>query len=144
MNRSQNRRTFDEDILARAAEDWVTPGEVYWSANSASGLVDSGLLRDLSIGLLARLILQGLVVPGDLKTEGFSPWKMSAGAAISRIAREWLAFDEPSAVYPGAVFWLQATPTGVEIGESVWEREGSPPLKTPRTAKPVQPLAVSE
>ncbi|MGM1017305.1 MAG: hypothetical protein ACQEW8_07190 [Actinomycetota bacterium] len=130
-------RTIDEDILARAAEDWVIPGEVYRAVREAIGLTDGAWVRDMSVGVVTRLMLQGFVVAGDVGDEGFVPWGVSVGEAAERIARDWLAFPDPIDTYPGSVFWLCATEQGIAVGEGVWRREGLPPLNRPRPARPM-------
>jgi hypothetical protein len=63
-------RTIEEDLLARAAEDWVHPAELLGVVRR-KGIEDPELQRDLAVGLVARLLAQGLIVVGDVGTATF-------------------------------------------------------------------------
>lgn len=122
MTASDFGRTLTEDLLARAAEDWVSAAEVI-DLVRGSGVTDPEALRDLSIGLITRLMVQGLVVPGSVDEHNFVPWKCVAGEAVVRIATEWAARSDPF-VMPGEIVWLDTTQDGQTKGEEIWEREG--------------------
>lgn len=140
MTSRGGRRALDEDVLARAAEDSVTPGDVFYLVRDGVGLVEPDEIRDMSIGLVGRLILTGLVVPCDMTNDGVQAWSGTAGDAIARITTKWLSFDDPGSVMPGDIFWLDATEDGIRRGEAVWRREGSPPLRRPRPNPPALPM----
>lgn len=125
MNTQPDEESLERDILARASCDWVPVIEVLDAARE-TGLTDLESLRDLSIGLIARLIAQGHLVPGEMTEAGFSRWELSPGEAIVRIALEWAAQDSPL-VIPGAVAWLDTTPSGEAIGRQVLDRERGKP-----------------
>jgi hypothetical protein len=80
------------------------------------------VLRDLAIGLIARLIAEGLLVAGEITEGRHIPWAIPAGEAILRIAARWATHDDPF-VMPGLIVWLDTTQRGQAIGESVWHRE---------------------
>jgi hypothetical protein len=111
-----------EDLLARAAEDWVSAAEAIDLVRSA-GMADPSDCRDLAVGLIARLLGEGLILAGDIEGLEHSPWPLSTGEAILRIASEWASVSDPF-VMPGSIVWLDTTPEGLAIGESVWRREG--------------------
>lgn len=115
-------RTLDEDFLARAAEDWVSAAELIDLVKS-SRLTDPSMLRDLAMGLVGRLICQGLVVAGYVTSDGFHPWPLSTGESITKIVREWSSESDPF-VMPGAISWFDTTDQGQAAGESVLLREG--------------------
>lgn len=114
-------RTLAEDLLARAAEDWVSAAEVI-DLVRAAGVTAPSDCRDLAIGLIARLLGEGLISAGDIEGIEHSPWPLSTGEAILRIASEWASESDPF-VMPGEIVWLNATSRGQAIGESVWRRE---------------------
>jgi hypothetical protein len=113
-------RTPAEDVLARAAEDWVHPAELM-DVFRRRGIEDPGMQRLAAIGLVAALVGDGLVVVGDV-ADGHIPWGCPPGEAVLRVAREWTTRAE-SQVMPGELFWLDCTPAGQAIGEAVWARE---------------------
>lgn len=121
MSEPDFARTLTEDLLARAAEDWVSAAEVI-SLVRRSGVTDPSTLRDLAVGLVARLLAEGLVVAGDFDGVQHVPWPLQEGDAMYRVAAEWAAVEDPF-VMPGAIFWLDTTPRGQAVGEAVWRRE---------------------
>lgn len=123
MSAPESARNLAEDLLARAAEDWVSEAEVI-DLVRRSGVTDPTTLRDLAIGLITRLIADGLVVAGGIDGTQHAPWPLSAGEGMLRIASEWVAEDDPF-VMPGSIVWLDTTARGQDIGESVWRREGT-------------------
>jgi len=115
-------RTLSEDVLARAAEDWVTPSDIT-DVCRRRGLKDQDDVRDLALGLITRMIAAGLLVPGDIRERGHQPWDCTPGEAIVRIVGEWAAFPDTEMLRPGDIVWLDATPEGARIGEAVLLRE---------------------
>lgn len=116
-------RTLAEDVLANGIDDWVYAGWVHQIVRR-SGVADAAQLRQLAVGLIAELIVSGLVVPGDYDGDTHQPWECSAGEAIVRITEEWLAWGD-SAPTPGAIVWLALSPAGTTLGAAVLERESS-------------------
>lgn len=106
-----------DDLLARASEDWVSPAEVIDLARR-SGAENPEDLRDLSVGLISRLILAGLLVPGEIDAGGHRAWESSAAASIERIATDWNARTD-AFVMPGEIVWLNTTTEGQLRGEQV-------------------------
>lgn len=118
---SARNRTLAEDLLARAAEDWVSAAEVV-DLVRASGVREPSDCRDLAVGLIARLLVEGMISAGDLEGIEHVPWQLSTEEAILRIASEWASQADPY-VMPGSIVWLNATPQGQALGEAVWARE---------------------
>lgn len=117
-------RTLAEDFLARCVEDWVSPAEAFDVAQG-SGASDPVDLRDLALGLVARLLEAGLVVPGEVVGGVHRPWTSSPAESVSRIVREWAAREDPL-VWFGEIAWFDVTPAGQAIGEQVLAREAHP------------------
>jgi hypothetical protein len=116
-------RTLKEDLLVGGLTDWADAGWVL-QAVRPSGLTDSSELRTLAIGLIAELITERLVLAGSIVGGVHVPWTCSPGEAIERITREWLEEWGDEAPTPGAIVWLDSTPSGDEIGRAVLRREG--------------------
>ena len=108
------QRTLTEDLLARAAEDWVSAAEVM-DLVRRSEMTDPSNLRDL-----------GLVVAGDIVGSKHVPWSITAGEAILQISSDWAAETNPF-VMPGSIMWLDTTPRGQSMGKAVWKRENECP-----------------
>ena len=121
MTTAESGRTLAEDLLARAAEDWVSAAEVI-DLVRRSGAHDPETLRDLAVGLISRLIVQDLICAGDVVEGRHVPWPLDAGDAIARLTRAWIAEPDPF-VMPGAVVWLDTTASGQARGEAIWHRE---------------------
>lgn len=105
-------RTPKEDLLVGGLDDWV---DLSWASNSVRDLVDISNLRTMTIGLVTEVLVEGLMVPGDVDEEGHRPWQCSPGVAIERIAREWLRDWGEELPTPGAIVWLANTEAGDAI-----------------------------
>ena len=116
-------RTLIEDVLANGLEDWVYAGWVYQIARR-SGLQDPTQLRWLSVGLIAELLTQGLMVAGEYDGEKHAPWDCATGAAIERVSEARSAWGD-SAPTPGAIVWLDLTGAGRQVAEEIVARESS-------------------
>ena len=119
-------RSPKEDLLVEGLADWVDAGWALGSTDLA-GVADLSVRRALAIGIIAEVIVEGLMVPGDADEQGHHPWPHSAGEAVERIVREWLAEWPDDVPTPGAVVWLANTVAGDEIGRRVLAREASAP-----------------
>jgi hypothetical protein len=89
-----------------------------------SGITDPSQLRQLSIGIIADLLLGGLAIAGEYNGTEHRAWECSSGEAVARIAEDWLHWGD-DAPTPGAIVWLDLTAAGREIGEAVLAREQS-------------------
>ncbi|MGL5930112.1 MAG: hypothetical protein ACRCY8_14365 [Dermatophilaceae bacterium] len=118
-------RSLEENLLARAAEDWVSAAEVIDLVRQ-SGASAPDDLRDLAVGVIARLLLTGSLIAGDLDDSTHVPWNCSAAEAVARIVERWVTYRDPR-VMPGEIVWLDTTQQGQEIGETVWRREQEQP-----------------
>ncbi|MGQ0824620.1 MAG: hypothetical protein ACT4OX_06255 [Actinomycetota bacterium] len=114
-------RTLVEDVLANGVDDWVYAAWVHQIARR-SGITDPSQLRQLSIGLIAELLVRGLMVAGEYDGVAHRPWECSTGEAIDRIVEEWQTWGDDFPT-PGAIVWLDLTPAGREIAEAVLARE---------------------
>ncbi|KQT96484.1 hypothetical protein [Sanguibacter sp. Leaf3] len=117
---AESDRTLTEELLSYAALDWVDPGMLMTIVRDVSGVRDPDTLRDLSVGLVARLMVEGMITVGDVLEDGFHAWTLSPGEVLIRLVREWTAEQDPFAP-PGSVAWFNATPAGQVIGEANWD-----------------------
>jgi uncharacterized protein YceH (UPF0502 family) len=113
-------RTLEEELLARAAQGRVTAADVLDLVRTA-GLQEPDDLRDLALGLIARLLVAGLVVPGEADESTHPTWGGSPGEVIARIVEDWSARSDPF-VMPGEIVRLDTTPAGQSLGEAVLRR----------------------
>lgn len=112
--------SLTEDVLSRAADDWLTAAEVI-DVSRRSGLTDPSDLRDLSVGLIARLVFGGLLVPGEFDGKSHRAWECSPAQAVQWVSDDWAARDDPF-VMPGEIVWLAASSEGKSRGEDVLRR----------------------
>jgi hypothetical protein len=103
-------------------DDWQYVSWIYGSTRLA-GLRESASRRTFALGLIAELLVEGLMVAGDVDEQGHHPWPCSPGEAIERIAREWLTEWGDELPTPGAIAWFANTPRGNEIAQTVLRRE---------------------
>lgn len=115
-------RTPIEDVLVGALDDWAYASWVYGSTRLA-GLTDPEQRRTQALGLITELLVERLMVPGDVDELGHHPWPCSPGEAVERITREWLTDWRNDIPTPGAIVWLALTPAGRDIALAVLERE---------------------
>ncbi|MBH0053740.1 MULTISPECIES: hypothetical protein [unclassified Salinibacterium] len=106
----------------RGIDDWVHAAEVI-SFVGRSGVHLAEDRRDLALGLIARLILAGLIVPGDIVGQSHRPWTCSPIESIGRITQEWSAKPDPF-VMPGEIVWFDLSPEGKIVGDAVLRRIG--------------------
>lgn len=118
-----NERSPKDDVLVGGLDDWAYAGWVYGSTR-LSGLSDRALRRELALGLIAELVVEGLVVAGDVDEQGHHPWACSPGEAIERITREWVTEWGDETPTPGAIVWLANTDEGNRIARAVLAKEG--------------------
>lgn len=116
-------RSPQEDVLVGGLVDWEYAASVYGST-SLSGLQSQSLRRTLALGLIAELLVDGLVVAGDVDEQGHHPWPCSPGEAVERITREWMTEWSNDVPTPGAIVWLANTDEGDRVAEGVLRREG--------------------
>jgi hypothetical protein len=115
-------RTPKEDLLVGGLYE---PAYASWVCASASlaGIHNRTQLRTFSIGLIAEVLVEGLMIAGDYDRDGHHPWRHSPGEAIERITREWLTEWRDDTPPPGAIVWLANTEEGNRIGRTVLARE---------------------
>lgn len=114
-------RTLIEDLLANGVDDWVYAAWVQGVAQR-SGLTDSAMIRQLSIGVIAEVLVAGLMVAGDVIDGKHHTWNSTPADSLRRITAEWTAVGEVQ-LYPGQIVWLCNTAEGNERGQAVLDRE---------------------
>lgn len=119
---TMDSRAPQEDVLVGGLDDWADAGWVYQST-SLAGITDSIQRRTLAIGLIAELLVEGLMLAGDVDEHGHHPWPHSVGDAIERITRTWLTEWPDEIPTPGAIAWLANTEAGNRAGREVLARE---------------------
>lgn len=117
-----DERTPKEDVLVGGLDDWAYAGWVYGSTRLAA-ITDAEQRRVLAIGLIAELLVEGLMIPGDVDDQGHHPWPHPTGEAIERITRVWLTEWPHEVPAPGAIVWLANTEAGNAIARRVLARE---------------------
>ena len=118
-----DQRSPKDDVLVGGLDDWASAAWVYESTR-LSGLSDQALRRELALGLIAELLVEGLVVAGDVDEHGHRPWACSPGEAIARITREWVTEWSGEVPTPGAIVWFANTDEGDLVANAVLAREG--------------------
>ena len=115
-----SRMTHEEqldELLARAADDWVHSGDVFDVARFAWPS-DENAYVEQAVKLVTELILKRLWVPGDLTRDGFQPWSLEPREASRRIAEVWHSDHETAS--SSSFVWFEATPEGDELGRRAW------------------------
>ena len=118
---SWDDRTLIEDLLANGVDDWVYASWVQGVA-MRPGLTDGDLIRQLSLGLIAEVLVGGLMVAGDVVDGSHHAWDMTPADSLRRVAEEWIALGQDQ-LYPGQIVWLCNTAEGSKRGQAVLDRE---------------------
>lgn len=115
-------RTLTEDLLVSTLDDWAY---VSWAIPSVLGHGEyrGDLIRASTLGLIAELLFQELVIPGDLVDGIHVPWAGPSNVALERIALEWINVWGDAIPSPGAIAWLACTAKGEKIARAVLARE---------------------
>lgn len=114
-----------EELLVSGLDDWVYESWVL-SCMRRAHPEKYDVLRPLCIGLIAEVIVQGFMVPGDVDEEGrHHPWQLTSGEAIERISREWVTDWSDELPDLGAIVWLANTPVGMRMAEKALARTQS-------------------
>lgn len=116
-----NKRTATEDLLVGGLDDWADASWVYGRVWDLAD--DPENRRTMAIGLITEVLVQGLMIPGDVDEQGHHPWPHSPGDAIERIAREWIIDWKYECPTPGAIVWLANSAVGDEVARRVLARE---------------------
>jgi hypothetical protein len=117
-----DHRGLIEDVLARGMDDWLHLAE-FVSIAKRTRVNGPEALRALALGLIAEVVCEGLMVPGDADEAGFHPWTLTPGDAIQRIVQGWS--EDNLYPTPGSVAWFKLTPDGEKVGQGVLARESS-------------------
>lgn len=125
MSTTWDERTLIEDVLASGVDDWLDLSLIIQIARRV-GVEDPVATRAIAIGLVAEVVMSGLVEAGEVTDDGFRPWDMTRDAALGRIIEQWLAYGVGPPT-PGAICWLAVTAEGEARGTEVLRREGSAP-----------------
>ena len=111
--------TTDTDDLVRAAldaglDDWVMLHTVVWLGRDTAAVAAANS-PDVVGALVARLVTDGLMVPGEIGESGFEAWQVPADAAIQRVLEQCEAL-EWNPLTDGC--WFANTPRGDELAQA--------------------------
>jgi hypothetical protein len=104
------------DILLWGLEDWVDFAFARQYVSDEIGAVTAEELREQTLTVVSSLLDAGLMVAGDLRATGFTPWPLDPAAAVARLRTEWV--DPDVTLHTGDLCWLQIT----EAGEALARR----------------------
>ncbi len=116
MNSESPHILLARNVLVRGLDDWVQAYEVVGEiVESGIPVTDVGV-PDLSIAILEYLLLNQLMVAGDVTEGGFHAWNQTPEAALHTIKTRWSKLDGLPNL--GDVCWLNNTTLGDEIGRT--------------------------
>jgi hypothetical protein len=109
-------RESARDMLLWGLEDWVDFAFARQYVSDEIGAVTAEELREQTLTVVSSLLDAGLMVAGDLRATGFTPWPLDPAAAVARLRTEWV--DPDVTLHTGDLCWLQIT----EAGEALARR----------------------
>ncbi|NUQ78197.1 MAG: hypothetical protein HUU21_32095 [Polyangiaceae bacterium] len=99
-----------DEILMLGLDDWIQVSEIASAARTVGGAVTQGEVQRLSLDIIRAVIKEGLMTVGDVTTQGFQAWALSAEESLERIEREWIALGRNPSL--GDICWLSNTEEG--------------------------------
>lgn len=114
-------RNLLQDLVARGVDDWIYDAELLDIAKQ-HGAEDPHDRRTVALGLLAEVLLGGLMEAGSVTDDGFAAWTCSPAESVERAAELWLSRSDPL-VMPGEILWLSTTQSGSALGAAVLMEE---------------------
>lgn len=116
-------RTITEDLLVSGLVDWASAGWVLGCAFDAS--TDPQVRRQVAIGVIAEVLVQGLMVAGDVGPNGFTPWGTGAGTSLETIVAAWVRDSPLTGPGLGEIVWLANTERGDRVARAVLAAEAA-------------------
>lgn len=104
-----------DEVLSRAAQDWIWAATVYDIARS-SGARTPGDLTDRAVELMSALLREHLIEPGRIAFGQFVPWRCATDEAIDLVAAHWRSLPYRLGTLDFAV-WFSATDRGLDRAE---------------------------
>jgi len=135
-----------EDVLFNGLEDYASAFDVIAATRDYYPDLDRDGRWRLSLEAIKYLIREDLMVPGELREDGFKPWPLTKEEMLRRIEEEWEKLPEDlDQLFFGQVCWLEITPKGEKLGKEIAERvEEHWERKTTRCLEEVLPLGLEE
>jgi hypothetical protein len=81
------------------------------------GAVTADELREQTLTVVWSLLDAGLMVAGDLRTTGVTPWPLDAAGTVARIRAEWPVPDVT--MHSGDICWLEITEAGTALARRI-------------------------
>jgi hypothetical protein len=120
-------RTPVEELLVEGLDDWLYAS---WITTPIRSVTTVSHRRTMALGLIAEMLVDGLMVAGDVVDGRHQAWPCSTGEAIERITRVWLQDWRDELPTPGAIVWFDITDKGADLARQVLAREGEQPPTT--------------
>lgn len=114
-------RSLKDDVLIGGLDDWADAGWVMQTVRQ-SGLLDPEELRSLAIGVITELLVEGLVLAGEITEGAHEPWQCTQGEAVVRITREWLRWGSEVPT-PASIVWLANSDAGDAAARTALAKE---------------------
>jgi hypothetical protein len=109
----------EQELLKGALEDWVGLWRFVRKVRDRQPEASVDDVRQLTMGMVRKLVGQGYVRVGDVGTPapGFWPWPEDEQGAFARIEREWQALGRDPNLWE--ICWFAITPEGEAMASSL-------------------------
>jgi hypothetical protein len=104
------------EVLKRGLDDWVQAAEVASVVQSVVKRPTNADVRRVALEVIDELVRGDFMRAGDVTSDGFTEWSMTAAEAIRRIVSEWLALNRSPEL--GELCWLSNTRKGDQRARS--------------------------
>ncbi|MCY1141854.1 hypothetical protein OWR29_27985 [Actinoplanes sp. Pm04-4] len=105
-----NTDAIVDELVAEGLDDWVPVDTVIGAAREAADAAGVDF-RGLTVTVLERLIVGGLMVAGDIGEDGFESWPDPAPEMVRKVVAQVESFDWTPL---GGACWLANTAAGDE------------------------------
>lgn len=97
---------FIEGIREYGEDDWVQFADIGHLLIKDTGSNDNLIQRGVDTAI--ELMRRGILIPGDLTREGFTPWNTPMEESIDRIKEKGIVLTQEQRIFnPGDICWFQ-------------------------------------
>lgn len=109
----ESRSSLEREVLHWGLDDWVMASDVEGAARAVGGAKDTEEAGDMSVAVIRKMLVEGLVEAGWIVGGEFKRWSGTPAEAADQIEQSWRDLNGRSVLF-GEVCWLNLT----DLGES--------------------------
>ena len=107
------------ELMISGLDDWLMASDFAWAAYRFMGAEEPEENLYVSLGLIRRMVEDGLIVIGEIGDDGFEPWDRSLDEELREIEKDWREQIPDGGPHLGLV-WFNLTPKGKRLAEEIY------------------------